>query len=318
MATAVLPAPAAAGNRRGRGDDLGNPVTRRRRRLFWPFVAPTLVLYLVVLLGPLLYTVYLSLYRWRGVGPRTFRGVGNYVQLAGDPAFRTAFGNTLAITLGVGAVVFALAFALTLVLREMRARRFARSMLFLPNIIAPIVLSILWGFVFRSDGLVNSALAAVGISGPNWLGANSQFLMICVALVWIYTGFYVTILMAAVDNIPAYYYEDALLAGASPWQRFVNITLPLSWDVVTAAALLWTISSVKIFEFIYAFAGASGYMPPIGTWNSALFVYGQTFGGRTAVYQFGYASAAAVTTLVPVGLLVLVLLRLGRREQVES
>lgn len=141
--------------------------------------------------------------------------------------------------------------------------------------------------------------------------------MICVALVWIYTGFYVTILMAAVDNIPAYYYEDAVLAGANSLQRFRYVTLPLSWDVVGVAALLWTISSVKIFEFIYAFAGASGYLPPTSSWNSALFVYGQTFGGRTAVYQFGYAAAAAITTLIPIGVLVLLLLRIMRREAVE-
>ena len=275
------------------------------------------MLYTAVLLGPLLYTAYLSLYRWRGIGPQTFRGLGNYRQLLTDSSFRISFVNTFVITVGVGLVVFVLSFALTLVLRDMAGRRFARSVLFLPNIVAPIVLSILWGFVFRSDGLVNTALAAVGVRGPNWLGSSSQFALICGALIWIYTGFYVTSLMAAVDNIPAYFYEDAMLAGANAFQRFWHVTLPLSWDVVSAAALLWTISSIKIFEFIYAFAGASGYLPPVSTWNSALFVYGQTFGGRTAVYQFGYASAAALATLVPVGLLVLLLLRVGRRERVQ-
>jgi len=84
----------------------------------------------------------------------------------------------------------------------MVGRRFARSVLFVPNIVAPVVLSILWGFIFRSDGLVNAALARVGITGPNWLGADNLFAMVCVALTWIYTGFYITILMAAVDDIP--------------------------------------------------------------------------------------------------------------------
>ena len=199
----------------------------------------------------------------------------------------------------------------------MVGRRFARSVLFVPNIVAPVVLSTLWGFIFRSDGLVNAALARVGITGPNWLGADNLFAMVCVALTWIYTGFYITILMAAVDDIPPYYYEEASLAGANAWQKFRYVTLPLSWDVVGVAALLWTISSVKIFEFIYAFAGASGYLPPTTAWNSALFVYGQTLGGRIAVFQFGYASAAAITTRVPVVLLVLLLLRLMRRETVE-
>lgn len=277
-----------------------------------------MLVYLVFLVGPLAYTVWLSLYHWRGIGPRQFRGLANYRQLLVDETFRTAFRNTLVITVGVGVVVFALSFALTLVLRDMAGRRFARSALFVPNIVAPIVLSILWGFIFRSDGLVNTALRYVGINGPTWLGANNLFLMVCVALAWIYTGFYVTILMAAVDDIPAYYYDEASLAGANSWQKFRYVTLPLSWEVVGVAALLWTISSVKIFEFIYAFAGASGYLPPITTWNGALFVYGETLGGRTAVFQFGYASAAAITTLVPVGVLILLLLRLMRRETVEK
>ena len=317
MSTLESSLPATRSRKSTAAQVAADPVSRRRRKLFWPFLAPTLVLYAAIVLGPLIYTAWLSLYRWRGIGPRTFRGVGNYRQLFGDDAFRSSFVNTMIITVAVGAAVFILSFGLTLVLRDMAGRRFARSVLFLPNIVAPIVLSILWGFVFRSDGLVNRALGALGVAGPNWLGSGNEFWMICIALIWIYTGFYVTILMAAVDNIPAYYYEDAMLAGANSLQRLWHITLPLSWDVISAAALLWTISSIKIFEFIYAFAGASGYMPPLQTWNSALFVYGQTFGGRTAVYQFGYASAAALTMLIPIGLLVLILLRLGRRESVQ-
>lgn len=305
VAVAVRPRPAPS------------PVAAGRRKLFWPLVAPTMVLYLVFMVAPLVYTIYLSFFRWRGFGSQEFRGLQNYSQLLGDETFHTAFRNTLVITIGVGIAVFVLSFALTLVLRDMAGRRFARSVLFIPNIIAPVVLSILWGFIFRSDGLVNAALARIGITGPNWLGADNLFLMVCVALTWIYTGFYVTILMAAVDDIPPYYYEEATLAGANSWQKFRFVTLPLSWDVVGVAALLWTISSVKIFEFIYAFAGASGYLPPTTSWNSALFVYGQTLGGRTAVFQFGYASAAAIATLIPVALLVVLLLRLMRRETVE-
>ena len=288
-----------------------------RRRLFWPFLLPSLLLYAVFLLGPLGYAAYLSLYRWRGIGERQWRGAGNYSQLLQDDTFRTAFKNTLVITIGVGLATFVLSFAVTLVLREMAGRRFVRAALFFPNIVAPIVLSILWGFIFRSDGLVNTALGGVGIRGPNWLAEGSLFTMVCVALVWINTGFYTTILMAAVDNIPAYYYEEAALSGANAYQRFRYVTLPLSWDVVSVAALLWTVSSLKIFEFIYALAGASGYLPPSSTWNSALYVYAQTFGGRTAVYEFGYACAAAIATLVPIALLVLLLRRIMRRESVQ-
>jgi len=307
-----LPVIGAGASRPGR---LGT-FARQRRRIFWPFLAPALLVYGALLLVPLVWSAWLSLNRWRGLDTPSFRGLGNYQQLLSDDDFLISFRNTFIITIGVGLATFAASFAVTLVLREMAGRRFIRAALFFPNIVAPIVLSILWGFLFRSDGLVNVAFGGVGIKGPNWLGESGLFPMVCVALVWINTGFYTTIFMAAVDNIPAYFYEDAALAGATAWQRFRYVTLPLSWDVVSVAALLWTISSVKIFEFIYTFAGASGYLPPPATWNSALFVYSQTFGGRTAVYQFGYACAAAIATLVPVAVLVLLLRRVLRRDPV--
>ena len=285
-----------------------------RRRLYWPFLAPALVFFVVFLVAPIIYTIWLSFHSWRGVGPVKANGIGNYQSLLQDETFKLAFRNTFFITLGVGAIVFIVSFALTMVLREMAGRKFARAVIFFPNIVAPVVLAILWGFLFRSDGIVNQIVSSMGLCQPRWLASENVFWMICIALVWINTGFYTTILMSAVDNIPAYFYEDALLAGANAWQRFRYVTLPLSWDVVSVAILLWTISSLKIFEFIYAFAGAAGDLPPTNTWNSALFVYSQTFGGRIAVLQFGYASAAAVATLVPAAILVILLLRLFRRR----
>jgi len=290
------------------------PRDAMRRRLYWPFLAPALLFFVAFLAAPIIYTLWLSFHSWRGVGPVKANGIANYQILLQDETFKLAFRNTFLITIGVGAVVFIVSFALTMVLREMAGRKFARAVIFFPNIVAPVVLAILWGFLFRSDGLVNQVLGSMGLEQPRWLASDNVFLMICLALVWIHTGFYTTILMSAVDNIPAYFYEDALLAGANAWQRFRYVTLPLSWDVVSVAILLWTISSLKIFEFIYAFAGAAGDLPPTNTWNSALFVYAQTFGGRTAVSQFGYASAASVATLVPAALLVLLLLRVFRRR----
>lgn len=294
-----------------------NLLTAGRRRLFWPFIIPALLFYAAFLFAPLVYSGWLSFYRWRGFGDPEWVGLDNYTRLLEDDTFGIAFRNTLIITVGVGALVFFFSFALTLVLREMAGRRFARAALFAPNIIAPLVLAILWGFLLRSDGLVNSALGALGITGTSWLSENLLFWMICLALVWIHTGFFIIIFMAGVDNIPAYYYEDALLSGANAFQRFRHITLPLSWEVIAVASLLWTVNSVKIFEFIYALGAPSGYLPPPSSWNSALFVYAQTFGGRIAVYEFGYASAAAIVSLVLIALIVLLLRRLMRRTTVE-
>ncbi|MFC7615737.1 carbohydrate ABC transporter permease [Actinokineospora soli] len=275
------------------------------------------MLYLALFIGPTLYSVYASFTNWDGINTPEWRGARNYAQLLDDPLFVTSFWNTLLILFVVGAGVFVLAFAFMLMLRDMRAKGFIRGVIFLPHIVSPIVLAIFWGFLLRHDGLLNALIVELGGEPVSWIGPDSAFLMIMVAMVWVSTGFYVAILMAGVDRIPAYFYEDASLAGASAWQKLRHITLPLSWDVISVAAVLWTISSIKVFEFIYAFGASQGYMPPDYEWNAAVFVYGVTMGGTSPQYRFGYASASAVLMLVLVTALVVLLRRAMRRDAVQ-
>ncbi|MGH3438636.1 MAG: carbohydrate ABC transporter permease [Sciscionella sp.] len=294
------------------------PIERRKRRLFWPFVLPALLLYLVFVIGPTIAAAWISLHKWSGIGPMTWRGAANYAALLSDEQFRTAFVNTLLILVVVGALVFATAFVLTMLLRELRGRKFVRSVLFFPFIVSPIVLSIIWGFIFQHNGLVNDLLAALGVTDPiKWLDPDNLLKMIMLGLVWVNTGLFITIILAGVDRIPAYFYEDSAIAGANAWQRFRNITLPLSWDVVAVAATFWTISSLKLFEFIFAFGGTTNDMPSPSMWNTALFVYGETFGGRIPSFRFGYASASALLMLALFAVLVVLLRRLLRRESVQ-
>ncbi|MFC9324957.1 carbohydrate ABC transporter permease [Kitasatospora sp. NPDC057015] len=294
-----------------------SPLERRRGRIFGPFVAPAVALYTALFIGPTLYAMYTSLTDWDGINSPRWAGVRNYTQLLHDPAFESAFGNTLKIVFGVGAVVFALSFGFLLMLREMRGRRLIRGVIFLPHIVSSVVLAIFWGSLLSLDGLLNQALGHLGIDAVQWLRPGWTMGAVLLALIWINTGYYVTILMAGVDRIPESYYEAARLDGANAWQRFRHVTLPLSWDVTGAAAVLWAITSVKIFEFILAFGGNQGALPPTYQWNNAMFVYGETVGGITPLNQFGYAAASAVTTLAFVAVLVVVLRRLMRREALQ-
>ncbi|RJQ68512.1 sugar ABC transporter permease [Pseudonocardiaceae bacterium YIM PH 21723] len=296
---------------------MATPLETRQRRIFGLFVALPLLVYLALFIGPTVYSIYAGFTNWDGIDPPRWRGTRNYTRLVSDPQFITSFGNTLLILFGVGVAVFVLSFSFMLILRDMRGKGFVRGVIFMPHIVSPIVLAIFWGFLLRHDGLLNAAIVKMGGQPVAWIGPKSAFLMIMVALVWTSTGFYVAILMAGVDRIPKYFYEDAELAGASAWQRLRHVTLPLSWDVVGVAAVLWTISSIKIFEFIYAFGAAGGYMPPDYEWNTAVFVYGVTVGGANPLNRFGYASASAVLMLFLVTALVALLRRAMRREAVQ-
>ncbi|NUO97170.1 MAG: sugar ABC transporter permease [Nonomuraea sp.] len=294
----------------------GPSIIRQRRRAFLVLALPAVILYTIFFIGPTVASFWVSLHAWDGVTEMRWRGLDNFSLLLDDEVFLTAFRNTMTILLAGGLLIFLLSFALLLGMRAMTGRRFARSVIFFPNIIAPIVLSVLWGFLFSTDGLVNAALGGAGLATPNWLG-DHLFLVIFIGLIWTNTGFYVTILMAAADRIPRYFYEAAELDGAGPLQQFRHITLPLSWDVVSTSAVIWTISCLKVFDFIYAFGGTSNDLPPIHTWNTAVFIYGQTFGGRVPAYNFGYASASAVVTLLSIVVFVLLLRRVMRRDPIQ-
>ncbi|MDX5628206.1 MULTISPECIES: sugar ABC transporter permease [unclassified Brenneria] len=293
------------------------PMHQARRKLFFWFVAPALVLYVVLFILPTIATVWISFHKWPGAGPMEYVGWRNYEALYYDPIFISAFINTLKIIFIVGGATFFISFAMTMALREMMGRKFVRSVIFFPNILSAVVISILWGFLFQSGGLVNEILAGMGISNPPaWLNESNLFNLIMVGLIWVSTGFYTTILMAGVDRIPADLYEEAELAGANALQRFWHITLPLMWEIVSMAAVLWTISSVKIFEFIYAFAGGAGYLPSTKVWNTALYSYAEAF-AATGTPRYGPAAASAFIMLILVAVLVWLIRRIMRRDPLQ-
>ncbi|MFI6322843.1 carbohydrate ABC transporter permease [Nonomuraea sp. NPDC050556] len=294
-----------------------DPLERQQRRLFWPFVGPALAFYVTLFLAPIAYAAYTSLYKWDGMGAMQWKGLGNYEILLNDPSFHTSVLNTLKIMVIGGVATFVISFALTMALREMRGRMFARSVMFFPNLVNALVFGIAAGFIFAPDGPVNQLLRLFGVdAAPKWLSVDNLPAMIIGTLVWTSTGYYTTIIMAAVDQIPRYLYEAAELEGANAWQRFRNVTLPLSWDVVTVCAVLWTVSSVKVFEIVMLFGGGSTVSnAPVQTWTTAMYVYLSAF-SPSSVPKFGLAAAAAMVSLVMVGLLVVLLRRIMRRERV--
>ncbi|WP_313479596.1 sugar ABC transporter permease [Microbacterium sp.] len=310
----AAPLPAARRGRRGGG----STIDQARRRLFVPFVGPAFLLYSILFVVPSVYAIWISFNKWAGAGPMEFVGLGNYVRLFNDKLFLRSFGNTLLLLFVVGLAIFVIAFALTLVLRDMAGKKIARSVIFFPHLVNAMIFGVLAGFIFNPGGLVNTLLGAFGVTDPPaWLSQDNLFPLIMVMMTWITTGYFTTILMAGVDRIPPYYYEDCALAGANAWQRLRHVILPLTWDVFGTCAVLWTISSVKIFEIIWIFGGSTGAgMPPTQTWTTAVYTYVTAFSGES-VPAYGAASASAVLSLALVSVLVLLLRRVMKREAIE-
>ncbi|WP_205856391.1 carbohydrate ABC transporter permease [Phytoactinopolyspora endophytica] len=239
----------------------------------------------------------MSFNEWAGAGPMTFAGFANYARMASDPVFVTSFVNTMWTLFGVGAAVFVVSFALTMLLQNMLGRKFIRLVIFFPSLVPGVVVGILWGFLFNADGLVNTVIGGLGVDDPpGWLSQEHMFKIILLGIMWLHTGVYTVILMAAADRIPRDLYEAADLAGATPWQRFRYVTLPLMWDVVSVCIVLWCVQALKIFEFILVFTGTGG-LPDRGVWNLALFSYAEAF-PTDGTPAFGMAAATGMLILV--------------------
>jgi len=205
-----------------------------------------------------------------------------------------------------------------LITSGIRGRKLFRAIIFLPNVIAVIALTTLWGYLYTPKfGLLGAFFGVLGLDQLAefpWLGPDTIFWAMLAAIIWIEVGFYLVLLLAGVDKIPEDFYEAARLDGASQFQMFRLITVPLLWDVITVGLVLWSIYAVKIFEFPFSFTGLE---PNVNSYTVAVYMYILGFGQRQPIYRLGYATAVGVMLLLVIILIVVVLRRLMRREQLQ-
>jgi len=290
------------------------------KRLIILFLLPASALYFFFFLLPTFRALVYSLYDWRGFGTnQSFVGLSNYIELFGDRLFWRSMTNTVLILIVGGLIIFGLAFVMTMLITSgIRGRKLFRAIIFLPNVIAVIALTTLWGYLYTPKfGLLGAFFGVLGLDQLAefpWLGPDTIFWAMLAAIIWIEVGFYLVLLLAGVDKIPEDFYEAARLDGASQFQMFRLITVPLLWDVITVGLVLWSIYAVKIFEFPFSFTGLE---PNVNSYTVAVYMYILGFGQRQPIYRLGYATAVGVMLLLVIILIVVVLRRLMRREQLQ-
>lgn len=284
------------------------------------FMLPATGLYVFFFLLPALQALLYSFYDWSGFGANMqYIGFGNYQELLNDRLFWKSMGNTVGILIVGGIVVFSLAFIMTIMISSgIRGKKFFRGVIFLPNIIAVIAVTTMWNYLYTpNNGLFASLFKLVGLDDMakfTWLGPDTIFASMMIAIIWIEVGFYLVLLLAGVDKIPPDFFESAKLDGANQFQQFRHITVPLLWDVIAIGMVLWSIYAVKIFEFPFSFTGLE---PNPNSYTVAVYSYILGFGQRQPIYRLGYATAVGVMLLLVVILIVLIIRWLTRREVVQ-
>jgi ABC-type sugar transport system permease subunit len=267
------------------------PERRRRETLVaWSFLGVPFLHLAVFSFGPLAFTVYLAFHEWSLVGEaRPFVGLANFRELARDPLFWRTLWNTALYTTYVP-ITMALALGLALLLNRRRGgERLLRTVVFLPFVTSAVAIAIVWQWMFNPDfGLANYLLGLVGVPSIDWLGsARTALFAIILVTVWTQVGYQMIVFLAGLQGIPQTYYDAALVDGASPWQRFRHVTLPLLRPVVLFVLVTGIISGFQVFTLVYM-------MTEGGPLHSTDVIVYRIYQTAWEFLRFGSASAMAL------------------------
>lgn len=290
------------------------PRSRKGMAASYPtwFYIPSAVLYVVLFGVPTLAGFYFSLTRW-DLTNAEFIGLENYVQFFTESRLLKGFINTFIYGFVTSGLKVVLGLALGLLLTSsILGRGYLRSTIFFPVLVSTIGIGITFKVLMDPfDGLINQALATIGISGPAWL-TDTSWALFSVALVdvWKGVGIATLIYISGLVAIPKDYYEAARVDGASAWQRFRNITLPLVQPATATVVLLSLIGGLRSFELIWAMTkGGPGFTTDV----IASVIYKQYQSGF-----FGLSTAGNVVLFLVVTAIVIPVQYVLNKRQVEA
>jgi multiple sugar transport system permease protein len=270
------------------------------------FLLPGLLFLFLIDLVPLIYSAWVSLYDWWLVRPRDVRfvGLGNYLRLAADPEAGRAVVVTTLFTVGAVVVEFLAGLGLALLfVQPFRFLRPIRVLLLLPLFVVPVVGATMWRVIFHPEiGVLNHYLGQLGLGQPAWL-SDPTLALVSITLVdaWRTIPFMFLVLYAGLEVLPAELYEAAAVDGASRWQSFRYVTVPLLTYIMLVALLIRGMDAFREFDIIFVLTSGG---PGTATQTIQMLNY-RVFG----LGHMGMANSIAIVTLVLVAVLCLALIR---------
>ena len=259
----------------------------------WLFALPFILVFGVFMLVPLVSSFVMSFTDFRSTDVQTpfdvdFVGLKQYGALFEDPQFRHAMLNTgIVVIVGIP-LTMAIALALAVALNSgiTRFRTAFRVGFYTPVVTSIVAVAVVWRFILQPDGLLNTMLGWIGISGPDWLHSTTWALpSLIVMTAWRNMGTLMVIFLAGLQNVPHEVQEAAIVDGAGPWQRFRRITMPLLRPTLLLGAVLLSVAYLQFFEESFVMTQGG---PLDSTLSVSYFTYNQFGFGK-----YGYASAAS-------------------------
>jgi multiple sugar transport system permease protein len=271
------------------------------QRGLWLFLVPSFTLLSVVLVWPLGYALYISLFDYfLGDGIATFVGLNNYIELLSDERLWNSLLTTIGLGFSAVALELALGFALALGIYKLtHSAQVFTVLLFLPHIITPVVSALFLKWLFSANwGLIDATLLTLDIVPPDWLGdRNWARFTVVLADAWLFTPFVMIMLYAARQTLDSAILEAAEIDGANPMQTLWHVTIPALVPVIVFTVSIRLMDVFRYFDTIYVLTGGGP-----GTATETITMYTYQLGFR--MLEVGKASALGVITLVVVGSLV--------------
>lgn len=300
----------------------GNIAGRRGRRLNlkqrealtgWLFVSPALIGFGIFTFGAILYSLYLSFTDYNLLGSPEWLGLENYIRaFTNDQYFYQYFGNTFYFALVLVPVVLVISLFLAILINKKvgKIAKAYRVALFLPSITSTVAVSMVWLWIFNPDmGIMNNFLTAIGFHNPPMWLSDPEWSKpaLIIMRVWQMSGYYMLLFLAGLQTIPETLYEAAEVDGASSWQKFRRITVPMLSNTTFVVVILLIIESFNMFESIFVMTEGG----PLGSTSTIMYyIYEQGF----MSYNMGYASALAWIFFALILVFTLIQFRF-RREQ---
>lgn len=266
----------------------------KRREAFtgWLFVSPALIGFSIFTFGSMLYSLYLSTTDYNLLSAPNWIGFANYIRaFTEDQYFYPFFGNTFYFVVALVPIVLVMSLLLAILINKKAGplTKGYRVALFLPSITSTVAVSMVWLWIFNPDmGILNNFLTAIGFNDlPLWLGDPAWSKPALVIMrVWQMCGYYMLMFLAGLQTIPESLYEAAEVDGASVWQKFIRITVPMLSNTTFVVAILLVIEAFNMFESVFIMTQGG----PLGSTSTIMYyIYEQGF----INYNMGYASALA-------------------------
>ena len=283
---------------------------KRHNLTGWAFLIPAALLIFVFCFYPMVQALILSFSK-KGTGGSIFAGLANYQRILKDMTFQQCLFNTVFYFIIQVPVMLVLALGLAQLLNnpKIKGKGIFRTLIFLPCATSLVSYSMIFKSLFAQDGLVNNVITAIGFSRIDWFqNAWAARWVIILALIWRWTGYNMVFYLAGLQNIDYSVYEASYIDGATPFQQFLKITVPLLKPTILLTAIMSTSGTLQLFdESVNLTAGGPGK----STMTLAHYIYNISF---VETPKFNYAAALSVFILVSVAILSAIQMKVGDKR----